>query len=191
MNIKIRDTVTLKFRHVYSHPESMERVVQEFYNLFEQLRKFLLPVKVNSIDGLGWVLLELLNNAVRSPLSLAVNKGIYDINKIDLYTDIIITKSITTVKEDGLTEIEISVKNRGDYVEDLYTCMQQILNGSMSILDCEECFRHRGSYTGNGGMGIILSKRQVENALGGTLSLEWDNGFYDFIIKFKTEGLSC
>jgi len=191
MNIKIRDTVTLKFKHVYSHPESMEMVVHEFYSLFEQLRIFLLPIEVNNIDGLGWVLIELLNNAVRSPLSLAVNKGIIDINKINLYTDIIITKSIATVKQDGLTDIEISVKNRGDYVEDLFTCMQQILNGSLSILDCEECFRRRGSHTGNGGMGIILSKKHVENALGGTLCLEWNNGFYDFIIKFKTKELSC
>jgi len=42
----------------------------------------------------------------------------------------------------------------------------------------------KGSFTGNGGLGIILSKKQVENALGGTLSLSWHDGFYDFTIKF-------
>ncbi len=42
----------------------------------------------------------------------------------------------------------------------------------------------KGSYTGNGGMGILLSKKQVENTLGGTLTLIWNEGYYHFIIRY-------
>ena len=190
MNAAINETSLLEFRHVYSHPGDMAGVTKEFYAMFEKIVPFLHPLEVNSYGGLGWVLLELLNNAVRSPVSLAMNTGITDIVDIDFYTDIIIKKTITYVTEEGGTGVEISVLNRGIFAESVLESINQILSGELTILDCEEQFMLKGSCTGNGGLGIILSKKQVENALGGTLTLSWHNGFYDFTIKFIEKEIS-
>lgn len=178
------ETSTIEFNNVYSHPGDMENVVHEFYSLFEKTAQFLLPIEINTDEGLGWILLELLNNAVRSPVSLAMNSGKSEINEINFFTDIIIRKSITQ-SSDNKTVTEISVMNKGEFVEQVYNSIQSILNDELSILDCEERFMLKGSYTGNGGMGILLSKKQVENAFGGTLTLIWNNGYYSFIIKFS------
>lgn len=184
MNAGIEETSTLEFRNIYSHPGDMIGVAHEFYSMFEKISLFLLPIKVNSYEGLGWVLIELLNNAVRSPVSLAMNTGITDIYDIDFYTDIRFRKKITHIAPADLN-IEISVMNRGVYSESVLNSIRKILNGELTILDCEEYFMLKGSYTGNGGLGIILSKKQVENALGGTLTLSWHDGFYDFTIRFR------
>ena len=90
LNEEFRDTTILNFRHVYSHPGDMEGVVKECYGMFEKVRIFLQPVEINTCEGLGWVLIELLNNAIRSPVSIAMNMGITDITAIDFYTYIII-----------------------------------------------------------------------------------------------------
>jgi len=184
MNQEFQDKSILEFKNVYSHPGDMECVVHEFYSLFEKTAVFLHPIEINTFEGLGWVLLELLNNAVRSPVSIAMNMGITDINEINFFTDILISKSITPLDDGSGSLVEISVMNRGFYSDDIFNSIQTILNGELSILDCEERFMLKGSYTGNGGMGIFLSKKHVENALGGTLSLRWHDGFYDFTIKF-------
>ncbi len=184
MNAGIQETTILEFKNIYSHPGDMEGVAREFYSIFEKTEQFLLPVRVDSSGGLGWVILELLNNAVRSLVSIAMNTGVTDITVIDFYTDIIIRKSINHVTPDGGTGLEISVMNRGLFSQSVIDSIQKILNGELSILDCEEQFMLKGSCTGNGGLGIILSKKQVENALGGTLTLSWHDGFYDFTIKF-------
>ncbi len=184
MNAGTHEITILEFKHVYSHPGDMTGVAREFYSMFEKTVPFLLPIHIDSAGGLGWVLLELLNNAVRSPVSIAMNTGISDLTSIDFYTDIIIRKSISTVMLDGGIEVEISVLNRGAYAESIINSIQKILRGEMSVLDCEEQFMLKGSFTGNGGLGIILSKKNVENALGGTLSLSWHDGFYDFKICF-------
>jgi len=184
MDHRIIDESEIHFVNVYSHPGDMESVVREFTVIFNKIIPFLKPLQVDSHEGLGWVLIELLNNAVRSPVSLAMNAGITDINEIDFYTDIIIIKAEILDDTEPGTLIEISVMNRGIYQEEVYNSIQTILNGEVSILYCEERFRIKGSYTGNGGMGIILSKKQVENALGGTLTLTWHDGFYDFKISF-------
>ena len=190
MNAALNEISQLEFRHVYSHPGDMAGVAKEFYSMFEKIIPFLHPLEVNSCGGLGWILIELLNNAVRSPVSLAMNTGITDIVDIDFYTDIIIKKTISYVNTEGGTGIEISVLNRGIFSESVLESINQILNGELTILDCEEQFMLKGSCTGNGGLGIILSKKQVENALGGTLSLSWHDGFYDFSIKFIEKEIS-
>ena len=178
------ETSTIEFNHIYSHPGDMESVVNEFHSIFEKTAQFLLPIEVNTTEGLGWVLIELLNNAVRSPVSLAMNEGETELDKINFFTDIKIQKTVRKIAPEGKTVTEISIMNRGDYVENVLNSIQSILNSEFTILDCEERFMLKGSFTGNGGMGILLSKKQVENALGGTLSLSWHDGFYDFIIRF-------
>ncbi len=177
----------IEFKNVYSHPGDMECVVREFHAIFDKTAEFLKPVKINTTEGLGWVLLELLNNAVRSPVSLAMNRGVIDINETNFFTDIIIRKSVCDT--DKGKSLELSVMNSGEYSENVIKSMQEILAGGMTILDCEERFMLKGSYTGNGGMGIILSKKQIENALGGTLSLEWHDGYYDFTIRFTVKDI--
>lgn len=184
MNAAANETYLLEFRHVYSHPGDMAGVAKEFYAMFEKIVPFLHPLEVNSYEGLGWVLLELLNNAVRSPVSLAMNRGITDIVDIDFYTDILIKKTLSYVNADGYTGVEISIMNSGVFSESVLESINKILSGELSLFDCEEQFMLKGSFTGNGGLGIILSKKQVENALGGTLSLSWHDGFYDFTISF-------
>jgi hypothetical protein len=184
MNAAMNETSPLEFWHVYSHPGDMAGVTKEFYAMFEKIVPFLHPLEVNSYEGLGWVLLELLNNAVRSPVSLAMNTGVTDIVEIDFYTDIIIKKSITYISAGSSTGVEISIMNRGIFSESVLESINQILRGQLTILDCEEQFMLKGSCTGNGGLGIILSKKQIENALGGSLTLSWHDGFYDFTIKF-------
>lgn len=190
MNAAINETSLLEFRHVYSHPGDMAGVAKEFYSIFEKIAVFLHPLEVNTYGGLGWVLLELLNNAVRSPVSLAMNRGVTDIVEIDFYTDIVIRKTITYVTVEGSTGIEISVMNRGIFSRSVLESINKILSGELTVLDCEEQFMLKGSCTGNGGLGIILSKKQVENALGGTLALSWHDGFYDFTIKFTEKEIS-
>ena len=190
MNAAINETSLFEFRHVYSHPGDMAGVAKEFYSIFEKITVFLHPLEVNTYGGLGWVLLELLNNAVRSPVSLAMNRGVKDIVEIDFYTDIVIRKTITYVTVEGSTGIEISVMNRGIFSRSVLESINKILSGELTILDCEEQFMLKGSCTGNGGLGIILSKKQVENALGGTLTLSWHDGFYDFTIKFTEKEIS-
>ena len=184
MNAAVNKTSFLEFRHIYSHPGDMAGVAKEFYLMFEKITVFLQPIAVNTYEGLGWVLLELLNNAVRSPVSLAMNAGITSIVDIDFYTDIVIRKTLTLFTQKGATGVEISVMNRGLFSESVVESINRLLSGELTILDCEEQFMLKGSFTGNGGLGIILSKKQVENALGGTLSLSWHDGFYDFTIKF-------
>lgn len=176
----MNETSLLEFWHVYSHPGDMAGVTKEFYAMFEKIVPFLHPLEVNSYEGLGWVLLE----AVRSPVSLAMNTGATEIVEIDFYTDIIIKKTITYITADSSTGVEISVMNRGIFSEGVLESINQILSGQLTILDCEEQFMLKGSCTGNGGLGIILSKKQIENALGGSLTLSWHDGFYDFTIKF-------
>jgi len=178
------ETSTIEFKNVYSHPGDMESVVHEFYSLFEKTAQFLLPIEINTNEGLGWIILELLNNAVRSPVSLAMNSGKSELNDINFFTDIIIRKSLTHTADINKTIIEISIMNKGEFVEEVFNCIQSILNNELSVLDCEERFMLKGSYTGNGGMGILLSKKQIENALGGTLTLIWHDGYYDFIIRY-------
>jgi hypothetical protein len=190
MNAAINKTSFLEFRHVYSHPGDMAGVAKEFYSMFEKIAPFLQPLEVNTYEGLGWVLLELLNNAVRSPVSLAMNAGMTDIVEIDFYTDIVIRKTVTFFSPEGATGIEISVMNRGILSESVLDSIGKILNGELTVLDCEEQFMLKGSCTGNGGLGIILSKKQVENALGGTLSLSWHDGFYDFTIRFTEKEIA-
>lgn len=190
MNAGTHEISILEFKHVYSHPGDMTGVAREFYSMFEKTVQFLLPLQVDSSGGLGWVILELLNNAVRSPVSIAMNTGVSDLTKIDFYTDIIIRKSISNVLHDGGIGVEISVLNRGRYSEGIINSIQKILSGGMSILDCEEQFMLKGSFTGNGGLGIILSKKNVENALGGNLTLSWHDGFYDFKISFIEREIS-
>ena len=167
MNAAINESSTLEFRDVYSHPGDMAGVAGEFYSMYEKIAEFLLPVETDTAGGLGWVILELLNNAVRSPVSLAMNTGATDMTEINFYTDIIISKKITHKPAEHLTYIEISIMNRGIYSESVLESIQRILRGELTILDCEEQFMLKGSCTGNGGLGIILSKKQVENALGG------------------------
>ena len=187
MNMNSADTSSITFNNVYSHPGDMESVVHEFYSLMDKVQSFLLPIKINTFEGLGWVLIELLNNAVRSPVSIAMNLGITDINEIDFFTDIILSKTINQTTLKGKVDVEISVSNRGLYSEQILKSMDSILNGELSILDCEERFMLKGSYTGNGGMGLLLSKKQVENALGGKLSLTWSEGYYKFTINFTLD----
>lgn len=184
MNAALNETSLLEFRHVYSHPGDMAGVAREFYAMFEKIIPFLYPLEVNSYEGLGWVLLEMLNNAVRSPVSLAMNTGITDIVEIDFYTDILIKKTFTYVTAGNGTGAEISVMNSGIFSESVLESINRILRGELTLFDCEEQFMLKGSCTGNGGLGIILSKKQVENALGGSLALSWHDGFYDFKISF-------
>jgi len=190
MNAALNETTQIEFTHVYSHPGDMAGVANEFYSMFEKISVFLQPITVNTYEGLGWVLLELLNNAVRSPVSLAMNTGITDIVDIDFYTDIIIRKTLNFFNIDGAADIKISVMNRGIFSESVLESINKILNGELTILDCEEQFMLKGSCTGNGGLGIILSKKQIENALGGTLSLSWHDGFYDFTISFTEKEIT-
>lgn len=181
--LPVKNTSEIRFLNVYSHPGDMGSVVHEYTKMFQEIIPFLHPMKIDFHEGLGWVLIELLNNAVRSPVSLAMNAGLTNINEINFYTDIIITKTELCSTPDHKIIIDISVMNSGLYSEDVIKSIQAILNGELTILDCEERFRIKGSYTGNGGMGIILSKKQIENALGGSLTLSWHDGFYDFKIK--------
>lgn len=190
MNAAINETSLLEFRHIYSHPGDMAGVAKEFYSIFEKIAVFLYPLEVNTEGGLGWVLLELLNNAVRSPVSLAMNTGVTNIVEIDFYTDIVIRKTMIYVTDEGTTGVEISVMNSGVYSRSVIESINKILSGELTVLDCEEQFMLKGSCTGNGGLGIILSKKQIENALGGTLSLSWHDGFYDFTIKFTEKEIS-
>ncbi len=113
----------IEFKNFYSHPGDMESVVREFYSLFEKTAEFLLPIEINTNEGLGWVLLELLNNAVRSPVSLAMNAGKSELNDINFFTDIIIRKSITYTADENKIITEISVMNKGEFVEEVYNCI--------------------------------------------------------------------
>jgi len=62
--------------------------------------------------------------------------------------------------------------------------IQLILRGELLIPDCEDRLMLKGSYSGNGGMDILLSKKQVENAHGGDFLLSRHDGFYDFTIRY-------
>ncbi len=179
----------IEFRKVYSHPGKMENVVSEYTLIFEKTADFLLPIKINSYEGLGWILIELLNNAVRSPISIAMNTGVDDINSINFFTDIVIKKRTVSACDTEEADVEISVMNRGEYSSEIISSIKSILNGEYTVLDCEERFMLKGSYTGNGGMGILLSKKQAENALRGKLALTWHDGFYDFTIRYKEKNL--
>jgi len=163
----------------------MRGVSREFYALFDKTAAFLKPISVDSFSGLGWVILELLNNAVRAPVSIAMNKGLSDLNEISFYSTIKIIKKVTAADKGKSAEIEISIMNSGEYIESVALAIQDVLEGKFTILECEERFMLKGSCTGNGGMGLILSQKNIKNGLGGELTFAWHDGFYVFSIRYK------
>ena len=107
------------------------------------------------ITGIGWVLLELLNNAVRAPISISMNMGITDIHKVNFFGDIVFTKKSITER------VLLSLMNTGPYSRNICDSIEELISGSISILECEERFRLKGSFTGNGGMGLLMSKKHI------------------------------
>ena len=181
------DSIT--FSNVYSYPGNMEGVTREFYALFDEIKIFLQPYEINSCEGIGWVILELLNNAVRSPVSLAVNSGQFDVTKIDFFTDIIVHKYFKRL-DACTTSVVVSVKNKGAYVENVFKSIQEIIENRFSVMECEENFMLKGSCTGNGGMGIMLSKQVVKSQIEGSFRFSWEEGFYCFTMSFTAPFVS-
>jgi|GEM_PF-1688132 len=179
----------LVFPKIYSYPGNMEMVVETYNEIFDQLQIFLKPLEITHDNPLGWVLIELLNNAVRSPVSLSMNqcnqkKADVDLQNVNFYTSIIIEKIYRERPDEAVVDIDIIIKNKGEEAPDCINIMKELLSSDMNILTCESRFKLKGSITGNGGCGLFTSSRQIKNALNGSLSLLWEDGYYIFTIHF-------
>ncbi len=170
----------LIFKNVYSCPGMTDELVRTFMSIYDKVVDILKPMKVVSNEGIGWVLLELLNNAVRAPISISMNMGITDIHKVNFFGDIVFTKKSITER------VLLSLMNTGPYSRNICDSIEELISGSISILECEERFRLKGSFTGNGGMGLLMSKKHIESFPEGIFGFHWKDGYYIFEMSFVT-----